>query len=272
VTPPSSPAISDQYAGLAPSGGRSHVDNRCCFCLTLRTGAILTGILNGLANVAAFTVYVTNPKVQSSWGHPGEAVTNLDISYLVVFTLQIVCDAILVWGALKKIPNHLVPWLWANAVIIAVFLVLIALMLFFGHLKTTLDHNEFVSALAGIGVIGAIHMFSWLVVFQFRKNLMEEHRLMARLVASAPLPPDEPPARQERAPSPPPAYDEVTKPAEVSKTDNASISDVKIDFGCSESPPDYELAMAMSRADYLVYENTTQTTIVEMEKAEDASN
>ena len=65
---------------------------------------------------------------------------------------------------------------------------------------------------------------------------------------------DEPPARQERAPSPPPAYDEVTKPAEVSKTDNASISDVKIDFGCSESPPDYELAMAMSRADYLVYE------------------
>ena len=70
-----------------------------------------------------FCRYVTNPKVQSSWGHPGEAVTNLDISYLVVFTLQIVCDAILVWGALKKIPNHLVPWLWANAVIIAVFLV-----------------------------------------------------------------------------------------------------------------------------------------------------
>ena len=54
-------------------------------------------------------------------------MTNLDISYLVVFTLQIVCDAILVWGALKKIPNHLVPWLWANAVIIAVFLVSAAL-------------------------------------------------------------------------------------------------------------------------------------------------
>ena len=67
--------------------------------------------------------YVTSTTVKSSWGHPGEAVTNLDISYLVVFTLQIVCDAILVWGALKKIPNHLVPWLWANAVIIAVFLV-----------------------------------------------------------------------------------------------------------------------------------------------------
>ena len=78
-----------------------------------------------------FFSYVTSDSVQSSWGHPGEAVTNLDISYLVVFTLQIVCDAILVWGALKKIPNHLVPWLWANAVIIAVFLVSIIIFLRF---------------------------------------------------------------------------------------------------------------------------------------------
>lgn len=254
---PSSPAISNQYTG--------HVDNRCCFCLTLRTGAVLTGLINGLVNVALFTAYVTSPTVQSSWGHPGTAVTNLDISYLVVFTLQIVCDAILVWGALKKIPNHLVPWLWANAVIIAVFLVLIALMLFFGHLRTTMSHNEFVSALAMIGIIGAIHMFSWLVVFQFRKNLMEEQRLMARLVASAPMPPDDPPTRQERAPSPPPAYDEVTKA--VSQT---GISDVKIDFGF-ESPPEYEIAIAMCRAadqnsSDCQSGNTTHTTVVEMEK------
>ena len=37
----------DQYSGL--------VDNRCCFCLTLRTGAIITGVLNGIINVALFT-------------------------------------------------------------------------------------------------------------------------------------------------------------------------------------------------------------------------
>ena len=55
---------------------------------------------------------------------------------------------------------------------------------------------------------------------------------------------DEPPQRQERAPSPPPAYDEVTKAAQV----DASISDVKIDFG-NESPPDYEIALAMCRAE-----------------------
>ena len=145
------------------------------------------------------------------------------------------------------------------------FQVLIALMLFFGHLRTSMNHNEFVSAMGLIGVFGAIHMFSWLVVFQFRKNLLEEQRLMARLVASAPLPPgtkrmwfhvkfhdftkffprlsDDPPTRQERAPSPPPAYDEVTKA--VSET---GISDIKLDFGSFESPPDYEVAIAMCRA------------------------
>lgn len=59
----------------------------------------------------------------SHWKDPTKAVNNLDISYLVVFTLQIVCDIILIWGAFKKIPHHAVPWLWANAIIIAVFLV-----------------------------------------------------------------------------------------------------------------------------------------------------
>ena len=92
------------------------------FTILLRSLEILKCFRKTHQNLSIFR-YVTSPAVQSSWGHPGEAVTNLDISYLVVFTLQIVCDAILIFGALKKIPNHLVPWLWANAVIIAVFLV-----------------------------------------------------------------------------------------------------------------------------------------------------
>lgn len=258
------PVINDQYSGL--------VDNRCCFCLTLRTGAITTGILNAIVNIAAFTAYVTSPAVQSSWGHPGEAVTNLDISYLVVFTLQIVCDAILIFGALKKIPNHLVPWLWANAVIIAVFLltstVFVALMLFFGHLRTSMNHNEFISALAGIGILGGIHMFSWLVVFQFRRNLLEEQRLMARLVATAPPPPsdDIPPQRQERPPSPPPAYDEVTKQR---PTLGISSDDYKIDLA-NESPPEYATAIAMSLAEEQQNAQSTQdTTVVIVDNKED---
>ena len=62
-------------------------------------------------------------------------------------------------------------------------------MLFFGHVDFKMDHSNFVSILAGIGILGAVHIFSWLVVFQWRKNLMEEQRVLARLIASAPLPP-----------------------------------------------------------------------------------
>ena len=63
-------------------------------------------------------------------------------------------------------------------------------MLFFGHLRTSLNANEFTTVLASTGILGALHIFSWLVVFQYRKNLMDEQRLLARIVASAPPPPE----------------------------------------------------------------------------------
>jgi len=184
TTQPNSPSrvsLPDQYTGI--------VDNRCCFCLNLRIGVVITGILNAVLNIVAFSTYIMTDSANSHWKDPTKAVNNLDISYLVVFTLQIVCDIILIWGAFKKIPHHAVPWLWANAIIIAVFLVFIALMLFFGHVNIKMGHGDFVSALAGIGILGAVHIFSWLVVFQWRKNLMEERRVLDRLIASAPLPP-----------------------------------------------------------------------------------
>ena len=53
---------------------------------------------------------------------------------------------------------------------------------------------------------------------------------------------EDPPVRQERAPSPPPAYDEVTK--ESRKNEVVSDGDVKIDI--NESPPEYATAIAMS--------------------------
>ena len=54
-----------------------------------------------------------------------------------------------------------------------------------------------------------------------------------------------PPLRQERPPSPPPAYDEVTKQRPLAKVDGISSNDVKIDIG-NESPPGYAAAIAMS--------------------------
>ena len=77
----------------------------------------------------------------SHWRDPTKSVTNLDISYLVVFTLQIICDIILIWGAFKKVPHHAVPWLWANAIIIAVFLVSYSFE--FRKLMSTMEISSF---------------------------------------------------------------------------------------------------------------------------------
>ncbi len=51
-----------------------------------------------------------------------------------------------------------------------------------------MSEEEFISVLACIGILGGVHIFSWLTVFQFRKNLLEEQRLLERTVATAPLP------------------------------------------------------------------------------------
>jgi hypothetical protein len=40
--------------------------------------------------------------------------------------------------------------------------------------------------LSFLGFVGAILLFCWLIVFQFRKNLIEERRILATYVPSAP--------------------------------------------------------------------------------------
>lgn len=54
-----------------------------------------------------------------------------------------------------------------------------------------------------------------------------------------------PPQRPEQPPSPPPAYDEVTKQHQVDFPAPTAPGDVKIDL-LSESPPEYAMAVAMS--------------------------
>ena len=60
----------------------------------------------------------------------------------------------------------------------SVFQVLIALLLFFGYVQMALVYDEYVSLLSLIGCLAAGHLFSCLVVFQFRKNLMEERAIL----------------------------------------------------------------------------------------------
>ena len=64
---------------------------------------------------------------------------------------------------------------------------------------------------------------------------------------------DDPPVRQERAPSPPPAYDEVTKESRNEVGAVVKDGDVKIDI--NESPPEYAMDIAMS-----LNENVSKTT------------
>ncbi len=65
---------------------------------------------------------MTSPSTQSSWSQPAP-FSDVDITILAIFILELVVDAILVGAAIKKLPNHVVPWLCINGVIMALLLV-----------------------------------------------------------------------------------------------------------------------------------------------------
>ncbi len=118
------------------------------------------------------------------------------------------------------------------------------MFLFFGSETLALSYDEYVSFLSLVGVLAGGHLFSCLVVFQFRKNLIEDAAMRenffavdsgsngpGRVVASAP-----------RAPSPPPTYEEVSKTnVKAAPTETASQSTGP---GDGEQPPEYEAALA----------------------------
>jgi hypothetical protein len=47
---------------------------------------------------------------------------------------------------------------------------------------------QYTSFLSTLGLLGALLLFCWLIVFQFRKNLIEEKRILATYIPSAPSP------------------------------------------------------------------------------------
>ncbi len=59
----------------------------------------------------------------SSWLDSKGETTNLDIGFFVVFAMQLVCNALLIFGAIKKSPAFTLPWLTMNVGLIAIFLV-----------------------------------------------------------------------------------------------------------------------------------------------------
>ena len=120
-----------------------------------------------------------------------------------------------------------------------------------------LEYDEYVSILSLLGCLAAGHLFCCLVVFQFRKNLMEEISIsnavrtaedgalhthlelildqcvpnVIPILVTAELSRPYAP----RAPSPPPTYEEVSKTVNIHETKDAASA---------ESPPEYASAIA----------------------------
>lgn len=197
-------------------------DNRCCFCLTLRTGTIAIGLSNILFYVGCFLWYLTSPSLGDSTAD-GLIFTNLDISVFVIFLVQLVVNLLLIVGAVRRIPSHIFPWISANAVFCAICMIGIVITIFWGTTKLGLSQSEWVSVLTTLGLVTGINLFCVIVVFQFRHNTLLEERISLEADFSAPC--------GTAPPLPPPSYEEVAR------------GDCKLPL--EDGPPEYDAAVAM---------------------------
>ena len=78
----------------------------------------------------------------------------------------------MVYGAYRDDPKYLKKWMITNGIIYVVLLILVLGILFTGYFRMYLTQTQFISALAAISVIAGVRQFSWLVVFQYRWNLL----------------------------------------------------------------------------------------------------
>jgi len=202
-------------------------DNRCCFCLTLRTGTIFIALSNCFLYIAFFLWYLTSDSFGDSLSD-GFTFTNLDISVFVIFLVQLVVNLLLLVGAVRKIPSHVFPWISANAVFCAICMISIVVTIFWGTTKLGLNHNEYITVLVILGLITGINLFCVIVVFQFRHNSMVEERI-ARDSGSTSGPGG---GCSSEPPLPPPSYEEIER-----------MDDCKLPI--EDGPPEYEAAVAM---------------------------
>eukprot|EP00096_Caligus_rogercresseyi_P015366 TRINITY_DN7814_c0_g1_i1.p1 TRINITY_DN7814_c0_g1~~TRINITY_DN7814_c0_g1_i1.p1 ORF type:complete len:251 (+),score=54.93 TRINITY_DN7814_c0_g1_i1:1-753(+) len=226
VASPSSEVPSSSSLSNGPSARGPN--NACCFCLNLRLGAIIIGLLSSFFNLLLFTWYSIAP---SDFFHL-QFSASLDLSLYTLFLLQLLVNILLIYGAFNRMPNHTVPWLIINAVVMIFILVLQILLLFFGYVRMSWSKNEYISALFVLGFVGACHLFCCFVVFQFRKNTVEELRLSANGSNGGALQPG-----QYSQPSAPPTYEEV------STKENTPAVKIQLEDETDEAPPDYDTAM-----------------------------
>lgn len=215
-------------------------DNSCCFCLTLRSGTSIIAGLNCVFYVGAIIWYLSTSSLDIGGIRDGDIISSLDISVFSICVVMVLVSILLLASAIKQVPCQTLPWLCANTVAMIMAMILIVFTILFGTTKFKLSYSEYVTILSLMGFLTGVTLFSWMVVFTFRKNL-----LMAAKYSLAPVQntdPGESCSQQgpKCAPSaPPPAYSEIDtsqwKPPPVT-SESRGIED-------EPGPPGYDVVM-----------------------------
>ena len=67
--------------------------------------------------------YCISASLQSSLKDDPSKLSEIDAIVYSVFVIQMLVDGFLVFGAIKKLPKHTIPWLCVNSLIMCIFLV-----------------------------------------------------------------------------------------------------------------------------------------------------
>ena len=190
----------------------------CCFCLSLRTGAIVIGCSNCLLYLALFTAYLLThntlgpatltthtqdigvfflfcTQVLIQILHTGTN-SNCTVDLLNRSSVQMLVNCLLVLGAARRAPGRLTPWLTVSGLTCLVLLLLVLFTLLLGPTGLQLSSLQYSLTLAAATAFTAAQIFSWFVVFTMRCH----GRYRARLAAVA----------RPAKPGPPPPYCQVT--------------------------------------------------------------
>ena len=93
-----------------------------------------------------------------------------------IFSL-IVSHCLLAYGAYQENHKFLKKWLITNVIVFTVLLVFVLALLFTGFHLLKVNEIQFTWILVVAGLICGLRLFSAMLIFQYRRNLMEMEKL-----------------------------------------------------------------------------------------------
>lgn len=101
----------------------------CCFCIDVRTGALILGWLGAISYPLGFITKM----MQTGEEHNDNAQSGMNISWFIFYGVQTIVSIFLLLGVFRKKPEYCVPWLIASICAIVYTLVILVLaFIFFG--------------------------------------------------------------------------------------------------------------------------------------------